>query len=149
MTLVLVNSPYQQSGGILNYQVAVDTDTGRQYLVTLDVSGSISATVRELASIGEHLTILAEGEATLTAEGASLTGGVATPCRYVWLGAPVSAAGAAANSHVAFAGIDGQVRRPILWTNFDGIIIPIADAADLFVKGEADEKLEYQIIGGE
>lgn len=43
--LVMPNSQYQQEAGTLNYQIAVDTTTGKRYLVHLAAGGAIDQTV--------------------------------------------------------------------------------------------------------
>lgn len=70
-----------------------------------------------------------------------------TPCRSVWIGAPVDADGNAENTKPAFVGDSAGQNIPLLTTNFEGAEIEIDDAAKVYVKvGVNGEKVVHRIF---
>ena len=73
---------------------------------------------------------------------------MATPCRMVWVGAPIDAnTGLGTNTKPAFIGdVSGQT-MPLTTSNFEGYFIPIDDASKVHVKvGANNEKVNYRIF---
>lgn len=70
-----------------------------------------------------------------------------TPCRRVWLGAPMDADGNPVNTKPVLVGPVGQEVLPILPANFEGVVLGVADAETLSVKVGADgEGVRYLIL---
>jgi len=74
--------------------------------------------------------------------------GSATPCRRVWVGAPVAqASGAAENTRCVLIGGSGGQQMPLMPSNFEGFFLDIDDAQKLYAKVGADgEKVRYAIL---
>jgi len=72
----------------------------------------------------------------------------ATPCRMVWVGAPIDAAtGLGTNTKPAFIGDAASQTMPLTPSNFEGYFLPIDDANKVYVKVGADgEKVNYRIF---
>lgn len=70
-----------------------------------------------------------------------------TPCKAVWIGAPVTiATGAAANTQGVLVGNGTTQNFPIMPSNFEGKTFPIDDASKLWVKAGVDgEGVNYII----
>ena len=71
----------------------------------------------------------------------------ATPCRSVWIGAPVDANGTAENTKPVFIGDSAGQNSPLLPTNFEGIELEIDDASKVFIKvGVNGEEVVYRVF---
>ena len=69
------------------------------------------------------------------------------PCRVVWLGARVSAAGAALNTKPVFIGDAASQTLTIMPGDFQGVVIAVDDASKLYVKvGTNGEGVQYRIL---
>ena len=93
-------------------------------------------------------TSLAGGTKTVAATGTpEKLVAVATPCKFVWLGARVDANGTAINTKPLFVGDSGNQNIPLLADNFEGLVIQIDDASKLYVKvGVNGEGVAYRIF---
>jgi len=70
-----------------------------------------------------------------------------TPCKFVWIGARVDAAGALQNTALVMIGDQGSQNMPILATNIDGFLIQIDDASKVYIKPTvAGEGVAYRIF---
>lgn len=70
-----------------------------------------------------------------------------TPCRFVWIGAPCDADGAAVNTKPIFLGDADNQNIPVMTANFEGLVLRIDDAWKLYVKAGADnEGVAYRIF---
>jgi len=65
-----------------------------------------------------------------------------TPCKAVWIGAPVTlSTGAAANTHGVLVGNADTQAFPIMPSNYEGKTFPIDDASKLWVLGVDGESV--------
>ena len=61
-----------------------------------------------------------------------------SPCRLVWIGAPVDANGLPQNTLPVFIGDCADQNIPIISANYEGMVIGIDDASKLYIKTSAD-----------
>jgi hypothetical protein len=73
-----------------------------------------------------------------------------TNCKFVWIGAPVSALGVATNQQPVFIGafnIAGEPNIPITVANFEGMPFPVSDPSKIFVQsGHAGDAVVFRIF---
>jgi hypothetical protein len=73
--------------------------------------------------------------------------GTPTPCRAVWIGARISPVDAVVNTASCRIGDNASQNIPITQNNFEGMVIPIDDAAKLYVKVQSNgEGVAYRIF---
>jgi len=142
------------------HQVLVETDDNGVWpgvlgTLTVDVAslsaaleGPDSKTLSDVVAAQTPPGSVAGGALTVThAATPQPLKAAATPCKYVWVGAPMDAdSGDAVNTKVAFLGGAAAQVMPLLPSNFTGYTIPIGDASQLYVKVGADgEGVSYLI----
>jgi hypothetical protein len=92
-------------------------------------------------------TALSGGTRTVANTSAAALVTVSTPCRAVWIGPRMSAAGVALNSRPVLVGDAQNQNIPVMPSNFEGLTIAIDNAAKLFIKcGVGGEGVVYRII---
>ena len=71
-----------------------------------------------------------------------------TPCRFVWVAAPIDNDGNATNTKPVFLGDSETQNMPLLKGNYRGVVIRIDDASKIHVRSVvAGEGVVYRITG--
>lgn len=115
---------------------------------TATLQGTGNGSLGSILSAVGIPTVITGGEKTV---GAAATPdaivGTSTPCKFVWIGAPVTqSTGAAENTKLAYIGGTGagNQRIPLTPANFEGFFLKVADAAAVFAKvGVNGEKVRW------
>ncbi len=94
----------------------------------------------DISSTNEKTVTLAEIAEPLVA--------VSTPCKAIWIGAPVTqTTGLAENTKLVLIGDSSNQIIPLVQDNFQGFIIQISDAATVYIKVGVDgESVRYLIL---
>ena len=111
--------------------IAVDPDDGAQ-LVDITAPSIFTGGSKVLAQAGVAEPLVSEP----------------TPCRFVWLAAPVNDNGHATNTKPVFLGDSGDQNMPLLKNNYRGVVVRIDDASKIHVRSVvASEGVVYRITG--
>lgn len=71
-----------------------------------------------------------------------------TPCRFVWVAAPIDNEGTATNTKPVFLGDSELQNMPLLKNNYRGVVIRIDDASKIYVRSNlAGDGVVYRITG--
>ena len=139
------------SGGQASLETQVDLVTAAVDLTTTAVDSVTTAVNKTIPattiSSGSNAGYKSVPQDTATALSTTVT------CKFVWVGAPVSAAGAVVNTLPVWIGQSSTTATtatgaiPVMPTNYEGFVFAVDDAAKLFVaSADANQKLSYRIF---
>jgi hypothetical protein len=113
----------------------------------VDVSGMSGGTDGTIGSETPNSSLTGGTKTVDAALTPELLVATSTPCRKVWVGAPVDSDGDPTNTKPVFVGPAGEEVCPILPSNFEGLVLSIADALLLSVKVGVDgEGVKFLIL---
>lgn len=111
--------------------IAVDPDDGAQ-LVDITAPSIFTGGSKTLAQAGVAEPLVSEP----------------TPCRFVWVAAPINDDGNATNTKPVFLGDFDNQNMPLLKGNYRGVVVRIDDASKIYLRAiAAGEGVVYRITG--
>ncbi len=113
------------------------------------INPATEETLENLVTTNSPPDVILSGEKTvaLAATPEQLVA-TSTPCKFVWIGAPVTqATGAAVNTKLALIGDSNSQTIPLVQSNFEGFTIVISDASGIHINiGVNGESVRYAIF---